>query len=158
MTHLPHRRCNENRTDPRGEPRTSRYLRRSYSTGFADALARPLARKVTPASFKRARTSAPPPDPDELPPAARCDVATEVGQSLESLKWFLWHGNVFRALQTIEDLECQLDDVGGGGHFEQVRLVKAVHESDTRMFTRGRVPRPNRRQTPSGNDRSPRAQ
>jgi hypothetical protein len=60
---------------------------------------------------------------------------------------------------TIEDLECQLDDVGGGGgHFEQVRLVKAVHESDTRMFTRGRVPRPNRRQTPSGNDRSPRAQ
>ncbi len=76
-----------------------------------------------------------------------------------SLKWFLWHGNVFRALQTIKDLECQLDDVGGGGgHFEQVRLVKAVHESDTRMFTRGRVPRPNRRQTPSGNDRSPRAQ
>jgi len=113
--HLPHCRCNENRTDPRGEPRTSRYLRRSYSTGFADALARPLARKVTPASFKRARTSAPPPDPDELPPAARCDLATEVGQSLESLKWFLWHGNVFRALQTIEDLECQLDDVGGGG-------------------------------------------
>ncbi len=118
-------------THPRGEPRTSRYLRRSYSTGFADALARPLARKVTPASFKRARTSAPPPDPDELPPAARCDLATEVGQSLESLKWFLWHGNVFRALQTIEDLECQLDEGGEEATFEQVRLVKAVREFDT---------------------------
>jgi len=74
---------------------------------------------------------APPPDPYELPPAARCDLATEVGKSLESLKWFLWHGNVFRALQTIEDLEFQLDDVGEEATFEQVRLVKAVREFDT---------------------------
>jgi len=28
---------------------------------------------------------APQPDPDELPPTARCDLATEVGKSLESL-------------------------------------------------------------------------
>jgi len=42
------------------------------------------------------------------------------------------HGNVFRAPQTAEDLECQLDDVGGSqAAFEQVRLVKAVREFDT---------------------------
>jgi len=74
---------------------------------------------------------APQPDPDELPPTARCDLATEVGKSLESLKWFLWHGNVFRALQTIEDLQCQLDEGGEEATFEQVRLAKAVGEFDT---------------------------
>jgi len=31
----------------------------------------------------------PPPDPDELLPAAQCDLATEVGKDLESLTWFL---------------------------------------------------------------------
>ncbi len=35
-------------------------------------------------------------------PAARCDLATEVDKSLASLKWFLWQGNVFRALQVAE--------------------------------------------------------
>jgi len=62
----------------------------------------------------------------------RCDLAAEVGKGLATLKWFIWHGNVFRAPQTAEDLECQLDDVGGGqAAFEQVRLVKAVREFDT---------------------------
>jgi hypothetical protein len=28
---------------------------------------------------------------------------------LERLMWFLWHGNVFRALQVVEDLEIDLD-------------------------------------------------
>jgi hypothetical protein len=45
------------------------------------------------------------------------DGEEEVGQldvpamekQLESLKWHLWHGNVYRALQIIEDLECDLD-------------------------------------------------
>jgi len=74
---------------------------------------------------------APPPDPDEFQPAARCDLATEVGKSLESLKWFLWHGNVYRALQTIEDLQCQLDEGGEETTFEQARLVKAMREFDT---------------------------
>jgi hypothetical protein len=74
---------------------------------------------------------APPPDSDELPPAARCDLATEVGNDLASLKWFLWHGNVFRALQAIEDLQCQLDEGGEETTFEQVRLAKAVREFDT---------------------------
>ena len=36
------------------------------------------------------------------------DAAT-VEKQLESLKWHLWHGNVYRALQLTEDLECDLD-------------------------------------------------
>ena len=37
------------------------------------------------------------------------DTAVEVAEELERLKWFLWHGNVFRALQVIGDLETDLD-------------------------------------------------
>lgn len=39
--------------------------------------------------------------PPELPP--------NVVEQLQRLKWFLWHGNVFRALQTVPDLEIDLD-------------------------------------------------
>src|SRR5262249_13733737 len=34
---------------------------------------------------------------------------TALDKQLESLKWHLWHGNVYRALQTIEDLEDDLE-------------------------------------------------
>ena len=37
-------------------------------------------------------------------------LATEVAEDLERPKWFLWHGNVFRALQVVEALEIDLDD------------------------------------------------
>jgi len=30
-------------------------------------------------------------------------------KELERIKWFLWHGNVFRALETVEDLESDLE-------------------------------------------------
>src|SRR6266699_2050160 len=32
------------------------------------------------------------------------ELAAEVAEELERLKWFLWHGNVFLARQTVEDL------------------------------------------------------
>jgi hypothetical protein len=50
----------------------------------------------------------------------------ETARQLERLKWFLWHGNVFRALQVVGDLEIDLhvDDAGPG----QRKLVKAVTE------------------------------
>jgi len=37
------------------------------------------------------------------------DTAVEVAEELERLKWFLWHGNVFRALQVVEELAMDLD-------------------------------------------------
>ena len=30
-------------------------------------------------------------------------------KELERIKWFLWHGNVFRALETMDDLAMDLD-------------------------------------------------
>jgi hypothetical protein len=65
----------------------------------------------------------PPPDPD-LPPSPPADLATQ----LESLKWFCWHDNVFRALRTVQDLEIDLDVEEP--HIAQAKLLKAVREFD----------------------------
>jgi hypothetical protein len=54
------------------------------------------------------------------------DLATQVADELERLKWLLWHGNVFRALQTVDGLEFDLDMEGAGP--EQRKLLKAVTE------------------------------
>ena len=53
------------------------------------------------------------------------DTST-VAEQLARLKWLLWHGNVFRALQTVEDLEVDLDVDDTGP--EQRKLCKAVTE------------------------------
>jgi hypothetical protein len=29
---------------------------------------------------------------------------------MESIRWYLWHGNVFKALQQIDHLETDLED------------------------------------------------
>lgn len=53
-------------------------------------------------------------------------VSTEVSRQLERLKWFCWHGNVFRALQVVGDLEIDLDvDDAAPGQF---KLLKAASE------------------------------
>ncbi len=54
-----------------------------------------------------------------LPAAADRSVgrlvsATQVGGELERVKWFLWHGNVFRALQVLDDLGFDLDNEDPG--------------------------------------------
>ena len=51
------------------------------------------------------------------------DVAAE----LESIKWYLWHGNVFRALQELEDLDFDFGCYDGD--FPVVlKLGKAIGE------------------------------
>ena len=57
------------------------------------------------------------------PPAVTAD---SVVAQLVRLKWFCWHGNVFRALQTVEDIEFDLDTDDAGP--EQRKLCKAVGE------------------------------
>jgi hypothetical protein len=69
-----------------------------------------------------------PPDP-EFPDAAPGDPASEVAAQLQRLKWFCWHGNVFRALQTLGDLLFDLDVEHPPA--EQAKLLKAVHEFDS---------------------------
>ena len=53
------------------------------------------------------------------------ELASEIEQ-LQRLKWLLWHGNVFRALQTVGDLEIDLDVEDASP--EQTTLLKAVRE------------------------------
>jgi len=51
----------------------------------------------------------------------------DIGKQLERVKWFLWHGNVVRALDTIEDVEDELDLLPQDGE-NRKKLLKAVRE------------------------------
>jgi len=77
----------------------------------------------------------PPPDPD-LPAAPPPDLAADVGGQLESVKWFLWHGNVFRALQIIDELTVDLDVAEPS--VSEAKLLKAVGEFDSYIRPRQR--------------------
>lgn len=57
------------------------------------------------------------------------DLKSLVIKELERLKWYLWHGNVFRALQTIEDLIALLDE--DEPQLKQKKLLKVVLEFQT---------------------------
>jgi hypothetical protein len=65
-----------------------------------------------------------------LPPTEDAEEeldTVDIGKELERVKWFLWHGNVERALETIEDVEDGLDFLSQGGESRR-KLVKAVRE------------------------------
>ena len=84
----------------------------------------------------------PGPEPPDEPPA---DLAGEIGTHLQRLKWFCWHGNVFRALQTIDDILFDLDITEPCP--EQARLFKAVREFDSYIrVNAGRIPNYGERQ------------
>lgn len=53
-------------------------------------------------------------------------LAAELAEELERLKWYLWHGNVFLALQTIDYLQLDVDNEDPSP--EQQKLSKAVTE------------------------------
>ena len=54
------------------------------------------------------------------------NITADTQKQLERIKWYLWHGNVFRALQTIDSLEMDLEVVENSP--EQRKLLKAVRE------------------------------
>ncbi|MGH3194002.1 MAG: ISKra4 family transposase, partial [Streptosporangiaceae bacterium] len=82
----------------------------------------------------------PPPLPDpEFPDAPPADLAGEAGSQLQRVKWFCWHGNLVRALHTVEDIIFDLDVEHPG--IEQVKLLKAVREFDAYLRANaGRIP------------------
>jgi hypothetical protein len=82
----------------------------------------------------------PPPDPDlELSARTASTRAREVGEDLQRLKWFLWHGNVFGALNTIADITVNLETLNAAG--EVGKLLKAVREFDSYIRANaGRIP------------------
>jgi hypothetical protein len=67
-----------------------------------------------------------PEEPPEETPEKTGDV-DDIGKQLERVKWFLWHGNVPRALETIEGIEDALDLLSHDGESRR-KLVKAVRE------------------------------
>jgi hypothetical protein len=72
----------------------------------------------------------PPPDPDlELSTETATKLVSQVRDDLRRLKWFLWHGNVVRALRTVEDLTIDLETLHPGE--EPSKLGKAVREFDS---------------------------
>ena len=58
----------------------------------------------------------------------RCapEMALDVAAQLQRVRWFLWHGNVFRARQTVDDLTTDLTDTDTV--VESGKLAKAVRE------------------------------
>ena len=60
------------------------------------------------------------------------ELRAHVLQDLESLKWYLWHGNVFEALQELQGLELDLDGAAFETKNETARkLLKGVEELHT---------------------------
>jgi hypothetical protein len=53
-------------------------------------------------------------------------MARAAATELQRLKWFLWHGNAFRALQVIEDLKIDLDTEDPTPH--ERKLYKTLAE------------------------------
>jgi len=64
----------------------------------------------------------------QLAKGVRCPpkLPTDVTEELQRVKWFLWHGNVFRARQTVDDLIMDITDADGS--VELAKLGKAVRE------------------------------
>ena len=62
-----------------------------------------------------------------VPKPANTPEQKTVAAQLERIKWYLWHGNVFRALQEIEALEWELDEIEQGTE-PLKKLAKAVRE------------------------------
>jgi len=53
-------------------------------------------------------------------------------KQLESIKWYLWHGNVFQALNRLQELEMDLDAAAFDSKHETLRkLLKGVEELHT---------------------------
>ena len=82
----------------------------------------------------------PPPDPDlELSVATATKLIGEIRGDLPRLKWFLWHGNVFRALQTVEGIIIDLETLQPGD--EPSKLLTAASKFDTYLRANaGRIP------------------
>jgi hypothetical protein len=54
------------------------------------------------------------------------NIEEDAGKQLERIKWHLWHGNVFCALQTIEDFAMDIEIIEASE--AQRKLLKALGE------------------------------
>jgi hypothetical protein len=63
-------------------------------------------------------------------------TAAQADRELERIKWFLWHGNTFRALQVIDDLRFDLEWEEGAGP-EHEAFFKKLTELDGYLNANG---------------------
>jgi hypothetical protein len=62
----------------------------------------------------------------------RYELRTGVLKDLERIKWYLWHGNVFQALNELQSLEIALDAAAFESKNEHSqKLLKGVEELHT---------------------------
>ena len=54
------------------------------------------------------------------------NIGGDAGKQLERIRWYLWHGNVFRTLQAIEDLAMDIEIIEESE--AQRKLLKALCE------------------------------
>ena len=60
------------------------------------------------------------------------ELRPKVLKQLESIKWYLWHGNTFQALNKLQDLEMDLDAATFHSNKEAIRkLLKGIEELHT---------------------------
>ena len=60
------------------------------------------------------------------------ELRPKVLQQLERIKWYLWHGNAFQALNKLQDLEMDSDAAAFEGKDESTRkLLEGVEELHT---------------------------
>ena len=87
-----------------------------------EQLARGIALRTTATSKKMEYQRA-----EEDKPEACIPTLEEVERQLERIKWYLWHGNVFRALQVGEHLEEDLD-LPGEKNGPVQKMLQAMRE------------------------------
>jgi hypothetical protein len=62
----------------------------------------------------------------------RYELRSEVLKDLERIKWYLWHGNVFQAINALQDLEMELDAAVFETKDENAqKLLKGVEDLQT---------------------------
>ena len=61
------------------------------------------------------------------------ELDLDIPKEIERIKWYLWHGNVFRALQRLTDLMDDLEMVifDGKSRIELKKLFKMVREFES---------------------------
>jgi hypothetical protein len=98
-----------------------------------------LTMRITVMTNMAKSLPAPAPDPED-PGTPPVDLVGEVTTQLGRLKWFCWHGNVFRALTIVDDLLTGLDTAEVLPP-AQAKLLKAVQEFDSYLRANaGRIP------------------
>lgn len=67
------------------------------------------------------------------------ELDTDIPKELERIKWYLWHGNVFKALQLLKDLVDDLEIVifDGNSRLEVKKLLKMVREFESYISNNG---------------------